>query len=424
MTKKGKQVIPVENRRAISRREREERFRRWLYVGAAGLATLVIVVLAFGIYQVNFVRPATPIATVNNVPIRLDAYQRWYRYEQLSLANSHTQLTQYMAQFDPKDANQASLYNYFYQQDQQVVQQLQGLDNSVLYELIDYQLIRQEAAKRGITVSADEVTKRVENSFNYNLPTATPSPTLDPAATLTPTPTLMPTPTVTATAVVTATAGPTLTPGPTSTPNPTPTLMSAESYKTLYANSMQTVRKNSGFTEADYRMAMELQLLREKLQTAMESEVVTSTEQVHASHILVATEDEAKKVVERLNNGEDFGALAKEISTDTSNKDQGGDLGWFTRGTMVTEFETAAFALQPGQISAPVATTYGYHVIKVLERDANRALDETQLADKKTRVVDDWLTAQHSSPSVKLSWNSGMIPSPLPVAQATIAAIK
>jgi parvulin-like peptidyl-prolyl isomerase len=91
-------------------------------------------------------------------------------------------------------------------------------------------------------------------------------------------------------------------------------------------------------------------------------------EQVHARHILVATEDEARQVLARLQAGEDFAQVAQEVSTDTGSAQNGGDLGWFGRGTMVAPFETAAFSLTVGQISQPVQTQFGFHIIEVLER--------------------------------------------------------
>jgi peptidyl-prolyl cis-trans isomerase C len=88
-------------------------------------------------------------------------------------------------------------------------------------------------------------------------------------------------------------------------------------------------------------------------------------EEVHARHILVKTEDEAKKIIAELNGGADFAKLAKQYSTDPGAA-HGGDLGWFKKGDMLPAFAAAAFALQPGQISeTPVHTQYGWHVIKV-----------------------------------------------------------
>jgi parvulin-like peptidyl-prolyl isomerase len=89
-------------------------------------------------------------------------------------------------------------------------------------------------------------------------------------------------------------------------------------------------------------------------------------DKVHCAHILVKTEAEAKTILERLDKGEKFTNMAKEVSLCPSGKN-GGDLGTFGRGKMVKEFEQAAFALQKGQISGLVKTKYGYHIVKRLE---------------------------------------------------------
>jgi peptidyl-prolyl cis-trans isomerase C len=89
-------------------------------------------------------------------------------------------------------------------------------------------------------------------------------------------------------------------------------------------------------------------------------------EKVHCAHILVKTETEARTILERLNKGEKFVNMAKEASLCPSKKN-GGDLGTFSRGKTVKEFETAAFALNKGQISGIVKTKFGYYVIKRLE---------------------------------------------------------
>lgn len=90
-------------------------------------------------------------------------------------------------------------------------------------------------------------------------------------------------------------------------------------------------------------------------------------EEAHARHILLPDEDTAKKAYERVKGGEDFAKVAKELSKDPGSSD-GGDLGWFTRERMVKEFADAAFALKPGEISQPVKSQFGWHVIKLEDR--------------------------------------------------------
>ncbi len=91
-------------------------------------------------------------------------------------------------------------------------------------------------------------------------------------------------------------------------------------------------------------------------------------EQIKASHILVETNEEALKVIERLNKGEDFAELAKELSVDTVSGANGGDLDYFNYTSMVQPFSEAAFALEIGEVSDPVQSDFGYHIIKLVDR--------------------------------------------------------
>ena len=108
----------------------------------------------------------------------------------------------------------------------------------------------------------------------------------------------------------------------------------------------------------------------EEIKARYEKEIAAlpKEEEIHARHILVKTEDEAKKVIAELDAGKDFAELAKQHSTDP-NKDDGGDLGFFGKGRMVKEFEAAAFALEKGTYTkTPVKTDFGWHVIKVEDK--------------------------------------------------------
>ncbi len=87
---------------------------------------------------------------------------------------------------------------------------------------------------------------------------------------------------------------------------------------------------------------------------------------IKCSHILVEKQSQALEILKRIKSGEKFGKLAKELSVDSGSAKRDGNLGYFGRGKMVKEFENSAFKLEIGQISEPVKTQYGYHVIKRL----------------------------------------------------------
>ncbi|MBI5190850.1 MAG: peptidyl-prolyl cis-trans isomerase [Nitrospirae bacterium] len=133
-------------------------------------------------------------------------------------------------------------------------------------------------------------------------------------------------------------------------------------------------------------------------------------EELTASHVLVDTEDEAKGAKERLDKGEDFAAVAKDKSKCPSAQ-RGGDLGSFGKGRMVPEFEKAAFALKVGEISGPVQTQFGWHIIKVTARKeaGTRPLDEVKeqieqrmIQDKHKKAYDDMLAGLRSAAKIDI----------------------
>ncbi|MDY3902337.1 peptidylprolyl isomerase [Peptoniphilus sp.] len=110
-------------------------------------------------------------------------------------------------------------------------------------------------------------------------------------------------------------------------------------------------------------------------------EAFKEKESANASHILVEEEDKAREIYEKIKNGEDFASLAKEFSTCPS-KEKGGELGTFTRGQMVKEFEDAVFANEVGTVTQPVKTQFGYHIIKINDKNKGRDLTLDEVKDK------------------------------------------
>jgi parvulin-like peptidyl-prolyl isomerase len=166
-----------------------------------------------------------------------------------------------------------------------------------------------------------------------------------------------------------------------------------------YFSSFVQYEQDYGLTDEYFARLVEDELIIEHFTN--KQEVAAQEEQVHARHILVATEEEANAVLERLAGGEDWAALAAELSTDTGSKDNGGDLGWFGRGVMVEAFETAAFALETNQISDPVKSDYGYHIIQVLEKGM-KDLDAAARQQKQQEAFQTWFDQQKAASEVSI----------------------
>ncbi|WP_277587114.1 peptidylprolyl isomerase [Psychrobacillus antarcticus] len=138
----------------------------------------------------------------------------------------------------------------------------------------------------------------------------------------------------------------------------------------------------------------------EELTTYFEENKTTfaQTEQVEASHILVADEATAKEVKTKLNDGGDFAELAKEYSTDTSSSTDGGSLGYFGTGEMVEEFENVAFKMNIDEVSEPVESEYGFHIIKVTgKKDAKEAVFEDVKEEVYNNLLEIRINEEYSS---------------------------
>jgi parvulin-like peptidyl-prolyl isomerase len=317
---------------------------------------------------------------------------------------------------DPNDESSQFLAQYLQQGIDQAQSQMMALDMQALDDLIDEELIRQEAAKNDLSVTEQEVNDAVRREVARGAgfvtapdATATAAAAVEATATaafFTPTPLPTATPTLTVTAAVSPT-----TPTPTVLPTPLPTthVMTEGEFLERYKEMLDTLHQEAGLSEADYRRTIEADLLYSKLQDLFASQVPTTEEQVHARHILVETEEEAQTVLARLEAGEDFVSLAQELSTDESTREDGGDLGWFPRGVMVPEFEEAAFALQPGEASDIVQTSFGYHIILVEERDSDRELEISLLERRRASALSDWLEEQRQSEAVERHWSSDKV---------------
>lgn len=386
---KSRQSRPRLTKKQVSHRRREERQLRWIWITLAAVAVIIVVLITVAMVS----QLTRTMAVVNGEPIKVTDYQKRVRY-------------------------------YYYALGPDTFQSSEGEDQNTIYELIADQLIseeliRQAAAERGVSATEEEVEIELEETWfrhyrNPDPPAAT--PTVDPSAT----------------------------PTPEGTPPPaTPTPDTPETYQSNYQLFVDNVLGLARVSESYVRRMAEVNVLSDKLQEAVVLEVPTEEEQVHfryevvqdadtaaeriaayqagerlevhASHILVESEELARTVLQRLEDGEDFAALAAELSIDTSNAEEGGDLGWFARGEMVEAFDQVVFEADIGLYPEPVETEFGYHVIEILEREMRPADPEEDMFDAGWYGRDD-LATQFGTLFAEIVFQAevGLHPDPVP----------
>ncbi len=360
-----------------TRLQRERRLRNWVL---AGFVTVLLVTAAFifyGYYTLVWHPNDQPILTVDGQVISLEQYARYVGTRQ-QILTKQLALIQPLAQ--PPGATptaQPSADQSGAQRTLQVLQSEQAsLPQSGLSELAEAKLVLAEAQTRGMSANQQEL----DDALRWLA--SAPALNLQPQSGLPAVPTTLPV---------------------------TGTVTLAEAKLTLPA--LESTGKF--LTEAQITdLILKPAVLKEKLVLALAPNVATTEEEIHARHILVATEQEAKDIKAQLDAGGDFAQLAAKSSTDTGSKASGGDLGWFGKGVMVPEFETAAFSLQPGQISDPVKSSFGYHIIQVLEKDPKHPIDPARTEQLRLQPYQQWLSTAQSDPkrvtfsssSQKLTW--------------------
>ncbi|MEF7556732.1 peptidylprolyl isomerase PrsA [Bacillus thuringiensis] len=159
--------------------------------------------------------------------------------------------------------------------------------------------------------------------------------------------------------------------------------------KKQYGDQFDTLLKQQGIKEETLKTGVRAQLAQEKAieKTITDKELKDNYKpEIKASHILVKDEATAKKVKEELGQGKSFEELAKQYSEDTGSKEKGGDLGFFGPGKMVKEFEEAAYKLKKDEVSEPVKSQFGYHIIKVTDIKEQKPFDEVKGDIKKDLV--------------------------------------
>ena len=412
----------IVNRKHEARAEIERKQRRLLLIGAIVTISISILVIVFGVLNVNVFEKMRPVARVGSTNLTVNQFveeARFYRWQLIGQYQNTYQIYQMFGE----DPNFAASFQQNLVQIQTQLDNTSSVGTAVLQKMVEDQLVADKAKELGISVSADEVEAYLKNGFGFfpdGTPTPTVVPTTAPTSTLSPlqltlsapTATAQPSPTATLdpAAAVEPTAEPTVeAPTPTADPNatatpvptaePTATPYTFEGYQTEVANYTKTLAE-SNVSETFFREFIRKQILREKVMEAFTADQPASEEKVWAHHFLVQDETEAKLISERLKSGVEWNVIAAEIAQDPTGEKRMEDLGWFARGAMVKEFEDAAFSLEVGAISDPVKSSFGYHIIQVLGHE-DRPLSAAEWMSARQEAFQTWLNEQRESDQVE-----------------------
>ena len=417
---KNPQQQKVISKKHLARVERENIQRRWIMISAIVIIVLIVGIIGYGILDQTVLKNYKPVAKVGDQTITTAEFQKEVRFQRWSLIQQYSQGAQ-IYQMLGNDPN----YGAQLQQLQQKLDPLSAtvVGEEVLNNMIEKILIEQKAAELKVTVTDKEVDDAMQAAFGY-FPQGTPTPTITPVEAATPTlsplqitlvaqaPTATEVPTTTPTAEI-VTSTPTVTPTNTTQPTatqiptitPTPTPYTFQAYQDTIKQNVDRL-KDFNFTEADIRAEIRLQILRGKLLDELAKDINREQDQVWVRQILTSDVETANQARKRLMDGEDWTNVASQMSLDETTKNQGGDMGWFAQGVQPAEIDQIAFTIKVGEISSPIKTDAGYHIIQVIAHEV-RPLDEGVYQQERQKKFDDWLTtAQQSDQIQKYSWET------------------
>ncbi len=398
----------VVSKKYKARLQQEQQQRRMLVISALIVFAIILVVLIYGVLDQTLLKNRKPVAKVGDTVIRAEDFIKMVKLERQQMNGQAYQYETYK-QFFAFDEQNVAYFDSMIQQIQSQMANPESIGATVLTKMIDNTVIGFYADENGINVSDQEVQEALQKDFGY-FPNGTPTPEN--------TPTPYSTATLSATQYALVTATPTAEPAEeseesntetppegevvepdvtdeteaTATIVPSPTPYTEDLFQENYKSFVQNFEK-IGMNEDDILNLYREQLTSQKVYEQITADVPTEEEEVWARHILVPTKEEALDVLTRLKNGEDWATVAAEVSTDPGSKDKGGDLGWFGKNMMVPEFEEAAFNLKVGEISEPIETVHGFHIIQVLGKEV-RPIESNRLEQLKQIAFSEWLTKQ------------------------------
>jgi len=394
--------MPQKNK-FVAQKEKEDRQKRTIIISTLVVLVAVFSLVAYGVLDKYVLKPKTPIVQLDSRNVNVVEFEQQVRYQRFQIINQTYQLIEFVQSL----GGTPDIFAYFEQQIILATTQLSQpllIGQEVIQTISDDLIILAEAEKMGIEVDEAQIDQEIRSVFGY-FPEGTPTPI----------PINEPLPTSTMTSLQMTLVPPTDSPeedqeenqstlptntpqieeasegepDPTATPLLIPTEYTLDLYEVNYQNYMD-VLTNEEIKEQTFRDMVRMYLIRKELLNVLSADITQTQEQIWVRHILVEDELTALEVTDKLADGQDFVVLAAEYSSDETNKDNGGDLGWFALGMMVQPFEEAAFALEVGEISDPVQTDFGWHILQALGKEQN-PIDEAALENLRNQAFSEWM---------------------------------
>ncbi len=397
--------MPPQNKKFIAQKQREDRQKRIIIIATISVLVIVLGLVAYGVIDRFVLTPKITIVELEGEKITADQFEEQIRWRRRNMIMDIDQMLMTFQQL----GGTPEVFGYFEQQLLVAVTSLQQplmIGQEVLNAITQDIILVVEAEKMGINIDDARIDQDIQEAFGYYAG-GTPTPAVTLAPTNTPE----------------TTDDQDGEPDPTATPLLKPTEYTEELFENNFEQFLLSVN-DVGITEQTIRDIIKISIIRNEVIEIVSADISQEAEHVWIRHILVADEETANEVLEKLENGEDFVDLAAEYSLDTTNKDNGGDLDWFSRGAMVEPFEEAAFTLDVGEISDPVQTDFGWHILESLGKD-DLLLDPSAYQQLRNQAYTDWITEKETEyqPIINEDW-SKYVPSEPALPQDYLAYIQ
>lgn len=383
-------------RRQLARREREERLQRIILGIAIALGVIVVGVLVYGIVHEVFIEARRPVARVGDTIITSKQFKARQRYERWMTQLQIYQYDQYLSQLNAQATPSAtSPTTDTVGTDDALIQQLEMSKASlerqlsadmanvfagqILDRMIEEELVRQEAARRALTVTDEEIQQRIKELLGYTEPSATQALT-----------------------------------DTTTTPEAETSAPASEDFEEVYEGFKTNVLEATRFPEDDFKAMIAADLLRLQLKDALSQELNADQDQVQVALFTLENEEAAKELQASLNDGSaDPTLVIEELQADDSPQSAGYDLPWVPVGYLANQFgvevEKAAFSTPVGKASPPLQGPEGVYFVVYVRGHETRPLSPNLFAQEQEKAYQEWLVEAKDRYVEYLDWEKAVI---------------